>query len=80
MTYNNLISKLPKQTELHYLNDCTQFFLDNNLNINNYKKWNYILFEYTTDNFHNTINSLDSNNIDYTIETDYLDLFYILIK
>ena len=81
MTYNNLLSKLPTDTELHYLSDCTQFFTDNNLNINDYKdKWNYMLFQYTIDDFDSTINSLDNNNIDYTIKTDFLDLYYILIK
>ena len=81
MTYNNLLSKLPKETELHYLSDCTQFFTDNNLNINDYKdKWNYMLFQYTIDDFDSTIKSLDNNNIDYTIKTDFLDLYYILIK
>ena len=80
MTYNNLLSKLPKDTELHCLPDCTQFFIDNNLNINDYKKWNYMLFQYTIDDFASTIKSLDNNNIDYTIKTDYLDLYYILIK
>ena len=80
MNYKTLINKLPKQTELHHINDCTQFFKENKLDINDYKKWNYMLFQYTTDDFHNTINSLDNNNIDYTIKTDYLDLYYILIK
>ena len=81
MTYNNLLSKLPKETELHYLPDCTQFFIENNLNINDYKdKWNYMLFQYTIDDFDSTIKSLDNNNIDYSINTDFLDLYYILIK
>ena len=80
MDYKTLLNKLPKETELHYLNDCTQFFIENNLNINDYKKWNYMLFQYTIDDFDSTIKSLDNNNIDYTIKTDYLDLYYILIK
>ena len=80
MDYKTLLNKLPKETELHYLSDCTQFFIENNLNINDYKKYNYMLFQYTIDNFDSTINSLKSNNIDYKIEKDYLDLKYILIK
>jgi len=80
MDYNTLLNKLPAETELHHVNDCSQFFIENKLDINDYKKWNYMLFQYTTDDFHHTINSLDSNNIDYTIKTDYLDLYYILIK
>ena len=80
MDYNKLLSKLPKQTELHYLKDCKQFFIENELNIDDYKKWNYMLFQYTIDDFDSTIQSLDNNNIDYTIKTDFLDLYYILIK
>ena len=79
MTYNNLLSKLPNQSELHYISDSTQFFLDNNLNISDYNDYKYILFEYTIDNMTDTINSLDSNNIQYKIETDDWNLDYILI-
>ena len=80
MNYNNLLSKLPNQSELHYISDSTQFFLDNNLNISDYNDYKYILFEYTIDNMTDTINSLDSNNIQYKIETDDWNLDYILIK
>ena len=79
MTYNNLLSKLPTESELHYISDSTQFFLDNNLNINDYSKYKFILFEYTIDNMTETINSLESNNIQYKIETDDWNLDYILI-
>jgi len=79
MDYNKLISKLPTDSELHYISDSTQFFSDNNLNINDYKQYNYILFEYTIDNMSDTINSLESNNIKYKIETDDWNLDYILI-
>ena len=79
MTYNNLLSKLPPQSELHYISDSTQFFLDNNLNISDYSQYKFILFEYTIDNMTETINSLESNNIDYKIETDDWNLDYILI-
>ena len=79
MTYNNLLSKLPTESELHYISDSTQFFLDNNLNINDYSQYKYILFEYTIDNMTETINSLESNNIQYKIETDDWNLDYILI-
>ena len=79
MTYNNLLSKLHTESELHYISDSTQFFLDNNLNINDYSQYKFILFEYTIDNMTETINSLESNNIDYKIETDDWNLDYILI-
>ena len=80
MNYNKIISILPDQSELHYISDSTQFFLDNNLNISDYNDYKYILFEYTIDNMTDTINSLDSNNIQYKIETDDWNLDYILIK
>tara|TARA_B100000287_G_scaffold335515_1_gene321043 strand:+ start:186 stop:428 length:243 start_codon:yes stop_codon:yes gene_type:complete len=80
MDYNTLLNKLPAETELHYISDSTQFFLDNNLNINDYSKYKYILFEYTIDYLPDTIKSLENNNINYKIEKDYLDLKYILIK
>jgi hypothetical protein len=71
MNYNQLISKLPKYTELHYLSDT-----DSEYQLPNYK---YILFEYTTD-FPETIKSLKSNKIEYIIKTDSYNLDYILIK
>ena len=80
MTYNKLNSILPTDSEIHYISDSTQFFLDNNLNINDYSQYKFILFEYTIDNMTDTINSLDSNNIQYKIETDDWNLDYILIK
>ena len=80
MDYNTLLNNLPAKSELHYISDSDQFFSDNNLNTENYKKYKYILFEYTIDNMSETINSLDYNNIDYKIETDDFDLNYILIK
>ena len=80
MTYNKLQSILPTDSEIHYKTDCSQFFLDNNLSISDYSKYKFILFEYTIDNWTDTINSLDSNNINYKIKTDDWNLNYILIN
>ena len=79
MDYKTLLNKLPKETELHYLSDCTQFFIDNKIKSKKYSNYNYILFEYTTD-FPETIHSLNKNNIEYKIEKDSYNLKYILIK
>lgn len=79
MTYNKLNSILPANSEIHYKSDCSQFFLDNNLNINDYPKYKFILFSYTT-NMPETISALKSNNINYTIKTDDWNLDYILIN
>ena len=78
MTYNQLQSILPTHSEIHYKSDCPQFFLDNNLNIKDYSKYKFILFEYTTD-WPTTIAALKSNSIEYTIKTDSYNLDYILI-
>ena len=80
MTYNKLQSILPTDSEIHYTSDSTQFFLDNNLSISDYSKYKFILFEYTIDNWTDTLASLDSNNIKYKIKTDDWNLDYILIK
>ena len=80
MTYSKLNSILPADSEIHYKSDCSQFFIDNNLNISDFSKYKFILFEYTIDNFSETINSLDSNNIKYKIKTDDWNLDYILIN
>ena len=79
MDYKTLLNKLPKETELHYLSDCTQFFIDNKIKSKKYSNYNYILFEYTTD-FPETIHSLNKNNIEYKIKKDSYNLKYILIK
>jgi hypothetical protein len=71
--YNNLLNKLPNNSELHPLD---KDFIDKEYLNNNY---NYILFEYTTD-WLPTIASLKSNKIEYTIKTDSFNLDYILIK
>ena len=80
MTYNKLKSILPTDSEIHYKIDCSQFFLDNNLNISDYSKYKFILFEYTIDYLPDTIKSLENNNIKYKIKTDDWNLKYILIN
>ena len=80
MTYNKLQSILPTHSEIHYTSDCSQFFSDNNLNIENYNKYKFILIEYTISDFYKTINSLNQNNIKYKIKTDDWNLNYILIN
>ena len=78
MTYTKLQSLLPND-EIHYINDCENFFEDNELNINDYKKYKFIIFSETVDYFQNTIDTLINNNIKHTIEVDEWNLEYILI-
>ena len=63
MTYQQLKSLLPND-EIHYNNNSTSEF---------------ILYENTIDDFYNTISILKYNNIQFTIETDELNLDTILI-
>ena len=78
MTYEKLQSILPND-EIHYISDCTQFFIDNKIKSKQFKNNTFILFEYTIDYFPNTIKQLQQNNINYSIHTDELDLKYIII-
>jgi len=72
--YNNLLNKLPKDTELHPMD---KDFIDEEYLSPNY---NYILFEYTTEDWNELLTSLYNSNLTYTIKTDSFDLDYILIK
>ena len=63
MTYQQLKSLLPND-EIHYNNNSTSEF---------------ILYENTIDDYYNTISILKSNNIQFTVETDELNLDTILI-
>ena len=63
MTYQHLQLLLPND-EIHYNNNHSSQF---------------ILYENTIDDFTETIYILDNYNIDYTIQTDELNLDTILI-
>ena len=78
MTYEKLQSILPND-EIHYISDCTQFFIDNQIKSKQFKNNTFILFEYTIDYIDNTLELLNKNNIEYSIHTDDLDLQYIII-
>ena len=73
MTIKNLSSSLPKSTEINYLTDIlntdNSFIIDNPTLLNDYKDFTYILFELDID-YSNTINSLNSNLINYSILFD----------
>ena len=78
MNYSKLQSILPND-EIHYIDDCDQFFSDNNIDASKFSDNTYILFEYTIDYIDNTLELLNKNNIQYSIHTDELDLLYIII-
>lgn len=70
MDYNKLLSLLPDH-EIHYIDDAEAEYQSDD--------HKFILFEYTTDNFNDTLTLLINNNIDHTTRTDSYDLEYILI-
>lgn len=79
MNFTKLQSLLPND-ELHFIDDCEIFFNENpNLYDSYLEDYEYILFENTIFDFHNTIKILNSNNIKYIIKTDSLNLDFILI-
>ena len=74
---------LLQNDELHYISDSTEFLKDNNMklddNMDLLLHHTFILFENTINDFNETLDILDNNNIKYTIKTDLLNLDYILI-
>ncbi len=78
MTYEKLQSILPND-EISYIDDSTNFFIENQINSKQFKNNTFILFEYTIEYFPETIKLLNKNNIKYSIHTDELDLEYIII-
>ncbi len=82
MNYTQLQLLLPND-ELHYITDSTEFFKDNDMklddNMDILLNHTFILFENTINDYNETIEILNNNNIKYTIKTDSLNLDYILI-
>ena len=82
MNYTQL-QLLLQNDELHYITDSTEFFKDNDMklddNMDLLLNHTFILFENTINDYNETISLLNSNNINYTIKTDLLNLDYILI-
>ena len=78
MTYNKLNSILKSNTEINYISDHDLYIEENNIDLNQFKNNEFILFEYTS-NMIETINLLNQNNIKYTIYTDNDELQFIII-
>ena len=82
MNYTQL-QLLLQNDELHYITDSTEFFKDNDMklddNMDLLLNHTFILFENTINDYNETLQILDMNNIPYTIKTDSLNLDYILI-
>jgi hypothetical protein len=82
MNYTQL-QLLLQNDELHYISDSTEFLKDNNMklddNMDLLLHHTFILFENTINDYNETLDILDMNNIPYTIKTDLMNLDYILI-
>jgi hypothetical protein len=82
MNYTQL-QLLLQNDELHYITDSTEFFKDNDMklddNMDLLLHHTFILFENTINDYNETLDILDMNNIPYTIKTDLMNLDYILI-
>jgi hypothetical protein len=82
MNYTQL-QLLLQNDELHYITDSTEFLKDNNMklddNMDLLLHHTFILFENTINDYNETLDILDMNNIPYTIKTDLMNLDYILI-
>lgn len=78
---SNHIPNIEKLSEINYLIDSENFISENNhIDFTNYNKNSIILFEYTTTDFNKQINYLNTNNIQHTILSDYLNLQFIIIN
>tara|TARA_R100000655_G_scaffold106310_3_gene155453 strand:+ start:1197 stop:1454 length:258 start_codon:yes stop_codon:yes gene_type:complete len=85
MNYEKLQSLLPND-EIHYLSDVVgdQGQEQYSANVPQHtsilkQKPEFILFEYTIDNFDTTRLTLRKNNIKHSVYTDEFDMDYILI-
>jgi len=85
MNYNKLQSLLPND-ELHYIEDdgssengsTTPETIKQHTKILNNKP-EFILYEYTVEDFNETRHTLRKNNIKHSVYTDQWDLDYIMI-
>ena len=78
-TINNLIKN---NSELHYISDCTEFISDNDINTKTQLSFltsEFIMFENTTQNWNELIETLNSNNIEFTEDIDELNLSFITV-
>ena len=78
MNYNQIKSILSND-EVNHINDCDIFFKENNIDASLFKSNDFILFEYTIENWRNTLDILNENEIEYSIHTDKEDLDDIIV-
>ena len=76
--YKYITNLLPNET-IHFIDDCEIFF---NQNTDLYQPfledYEFIIFEYTIDDYNNILKTLKNNNIKYEIHKDEFGLEIII--
>ena len=76
--YNHITNLLPNE-EIHFIDDCEIFFNENPDLYDSYlEDYEFIIFEYTIDDYNNILKTLKNNNIKYTIKQDEFNLDIIV--
>ena len=76
--YKYITNLLPNET-IHFIDDCEIFFNENPDLYDSYlEDYEFIIFEYTIDDYNNILKTLKSNNIKYEIHKDEFGLEIII--
>ena len=76
--YKYITNLLPNET-IHFIDDCEIFFNENPDLYDSYlEDYEFIIFEYTIDDYNNILKTLKNNNIKYTIKQDEFNLDIIV--
>ena len=76
--YKYITNLLPNE-EIHFIDDCEIFFNENPDLYDSYlEDYEFIIFEYTIDDYNNILKTLKNNNIKYTIKQDEFNLNIIV--
>ena len=76
--YKYITNLLPNET-IHFIDDSEIFFNENPDLYDSYlEDYEFIIFEYTIDDYNNILKTLKNNNIKYTIKQDEFNLDIIV--
>ena len=76
--YKYITNLLPNET-IHFIDDCEIFFNENPDLYDSYlEDYEFIIFEYTIDDYNNILKTLKNNNIKYEIHKDEFGLEIII--
>ena len=76
--YKYITNLLPNET-IHFIDDC-EIFINQNPDLYQpyLEDYEFIIFEYTIDDYNNILKTLKNNNIKYTIKQDEFNLDIIV--